>query len=874
MEMRFRDVKFFSSIRTQFGISTCNLLKEFIKLTDQSIMLRIRIKFLNRCKGLKLIPPHLDTWNRYENLCLFNDSSKKRLKLLFFNHVKTVLRLELDDAYRQLMIIRNRIFKVYKNILKVVPWFVSKRFFVYQEKNNRTKWVTEIIRINKKIEWLTLKNNEMIKRDIKPINYFYNDINRNELNVSLSKDTNSNIKINVSPYNFRLDSPLNKLHDNWFVNVSKKTIPEEVRLLLQLGERFSLPFTKKDIDRTLLEFIKCIEKNLFNEVETIGSEIRNQSVPIMKRLSKTTNNYDYNDKFLLRCLHCTKKFTKENPDILFTKADKGNATVAMDLAEYNSKMIEILADSNTYTIINKDPIKKLSNSIRNILSNWLKKEYIDIRTYKKLLITDGLLPRAYGLPKLHKEGYPLRIIISSLKSPLYELACYFHNIIKCSIPEAVSSVSNSFKLVKELNGKILDQGCTVASLDVVSLFTNVPIEYVYEGISKRWDLIKRNTAIPKEDFISAIKLILDSTYFYFNKIVYKQIFGTPMGSPLSPIIADLVLQDLETKAIDRLPFELPLYYRYVDDILLAAPFDHLNEILETFNSFHNRLQFTLEIGINNRINFLDVTIILDDQKILFDRYEKPTNTGRYINYYSQHPVSQKKSIVYGLIDRILLLSHPKFHEKNLVHAINTLLNNCFPLPFIFATINTRIKMLIYNNNNNKKNFNNQCSQKIQKNFFTIPYVKSISESFLPITRKYGFDTAYSVLNKLNKIIKRGKDKIDPMSKNDVVYKISCSNCDMSYVGQTKRQLCTRIKEHMSDIKKKNGLSVVSNHRLEYNHDMNWSEIAILDVETSYCKRIISEMVYIKRQRNSLNKQSDTDLLPDVYLPIIDVLSST
>jgi len=114
-----------------------------------------------------------------------------------------------------------------------------------------------------------------------------------------------------------------------------------------------------------------------------------------------------------------------------------------------------------------------------------------------------------------------------------------------------------------------------------------------------------------------------------------------------------------------------------------------------------------------------------------------------------------------------------------------------------------------------------------------------------------------------------------MSKNDVVYKISCSNCDMSYVKQTKRQLGTRIKEHMSDIKKKNGiLSVVSNHRLEYDHDMNWSETAILDVELSYVKRIVSEMFYIKRQCNSLNKQSDTDLLPDAYLPIIDFLSPT
>jgi len=115
--------------------------------------------------------------------------------------------------------------------------------------------------------------------------------------------------------------------------------------------------------------------------------------------------------------------------------------------------------------------------------------------------------------------------------------------------------------------------------------------------------------------------------------------------------------------------------------------------MEVFNSFHERLQFTLEIGVNYRINFLDVTVILKDQKILFDRYEKPTSTGRHINYYSQHPWSQKRSIIYGLIDRTILLSHPEFHEKNLKGVIKTLLDNCFPLPLIFSTINTRIKTL-------------------------------------------------------------------------------------------------------------------------------------------------------------------------------------
>jgi len=102
--------------------------------------------------------------------------------------------------------------------------------------------------------------------------------------------------------------------------------------------------------------------------------------------------------------------------------------------------------------------------------------------------------------------------------------------------------------------------------------------------------------------------------------------------------------------------------------------------------------------------------------------------------------------------------------------------------------------------------------------------------------------------------------------------VKCYNCDNSYVGQTKRQLGTRLKEHKSDIKKKSGLlSVVLKHILDNNHEMDWSGVAILDKEPSYVKRIISEMIYIKRQHRGLNKQSDTDLLSDTYLPIINIL---
>lgn len=80
------------------------------------------------------------------------------------------------------------------------------------------------------------------------------------------------------------------------------------------------------------------------------------------------------------------------------------------------------------------------------------------------------------------------------------------------------------------------------------------------------------------------------------------------------------------------------------------------------------------------------------------------------------------------------------------------------------------------------------------------------------------------------------------------------NCNASYVGQTKRQLRTRIKEHQTDINKKSGnLSVVSSHRLEFQHVFNWTGVEILDRERSYFKRLTLEMIYIKNQINPLNK---------------------
>ena len=66
------------------------------------------------------------------------------------------------------------------------------------------------------------------------------------------------------------------------------------------------------------------------------------------------------------------------------------------------------------------------------------------------------------------------------------------------------------------------------------------------------------------------------------------------------------------------------------------------------------------------------------------------------------------------------------------------------------------------------------------------------------------------MNSISTFIKTGKDKIKKEDHSNVVYKINCQDCNYSYVGQIKRKLKTRLKEHIKDFNKPtNSLFLVS-----------------------------------------------------------------
>ena len=177
------------------------------------------------------------------------------------------------------------------------------------------------------------------------------------------------------------------------------------------------------------------------------------------------------------------------------------------------------------------------------------------------------------------------------------------------------------------------------SFDVVSLFTNVPIELALSVVEKRLDEVdvSDNTPLPKEALVSLLRLCLSSITFYYNGTVYQQIFGTVMGSLGSVVIAYIVMEYIEDLALSTSPVPTIFWKRYLNDVLSAVPADQVDEMLAHID--HN-IQFTLEREGGHAISFLEVKIIRNDDGSLTTKvYQKPTHTDQYLQFSSHHPTS-------------------------------------------------------------------------------------------------------------------------------------------------------------------------------------------------------------------------------------------
>jgi len=171
-----------------------------------------------------------------------------------------------------------------------------------------------------------------------------------------------NITIDPKKFSTKEGNFLEHTNNKWFINLSNTTIPQEISSLLQFGDRFCLPMLSNK-KYAIHEFIKDIESNMTAHKINNRFLIRNTVIPQFHKFLKNNPSKNIINENLLHMQHIAQLFCR---NIIFTKADEGNITVALDKEHYINKMNELFKDVNTY-MIKKNPIRSIERDLNNFL---------------------------------------------------------------------------------------------------------------------------------------------------------------------------------------------------------------------------------------------------------------------------------------------------------------------------------------------------------------------------------------------------------------------------------------------------------------------------------------------------------------------------
>ena len=209
-----------------------------------------------------------------------------------------------------------------------------------------------------------------------------------------------------------------------------------------------------------------------------------------------------------------------------------------------------------------------------------------------------------------------------------------------------------------------------------------------------------------------------------------------MGSPISPIVTDLYMENFETRSISTSPHPPLMWKRFVDDICVIIKEAHKQEFLEHINSIDPHIQFTSEDSKpDGSMPFLDMLITpTEDGRLNTTVYRKPTHTDMYLKWDSHHPISSKYSVVCTLHHRAkTICSSTNMLQREEEHLQRVLTKCKYPTLAI-----NRVKMKMKKPAQKKKNTSSNNNQpKGQKPYMIVLYYQGLSDSVKRTCNKHG-----------------------------------------------------------------------------------------------------------------------------------------
>ena len=234
------------------------------------------------------------------------------------------------------------------------------------------------------------------------------------------------------------DSAVNT--ERWVINKSKHTLTNNQKSLLKKGLNFAISPCHLP-NREIIAQTEYISRFLpLSKAEALKADITRC---IQNNKMKIKQNITTKEREALQEL-------KELDLITIVEADKGKAAVVLDTAEYKQKMETLLSDNHTYTQLKKDPTNSYKSKLVKLLGSW-EKENKDLKSFKdRVYPTADQTPKIYGAPKIHKEGFPLRPIVSSIGSITYNAARALADILSPLMGKTDHHINNSKDFVRKI----------------------------------------------------------------------------------------------------------------------------------------------------------------------------------------------------------------------------------------------------------------------------------------------------------------------------------------------------------------------------------------------------------------------------------------
>ena len=332
---------------------------------------------------------------------------------------------------------------------------------------------------------------------------------------------------------------------------------------------------------------------------------------------------------------------KKNKEIVITQADKGNSTVVLDRADYERKALELLVQRPFRRLL-RDPTTRIENRVNDLLKKLLKAKEITQSTYEHPL-KGTRPPLFYGSAKIHKENVPLRPIVSTVGTATYKIAKRVSQILTPYVCQANNPIKNTRHFREKMLDPRIEEDKIMVSFDVKALFTSVPIREAQEVIEKviRTDVdLPKRAGMGKEAVIELLKLCLSTSSFRFHETHYEQTDELAVGSPASPVIANLYMEKFEEEALSSFTSTKPkIWDRYVDDVFAIMKAEKVDALLAHLNARHPSIQFTIEREKDGKLPFMDVSVRRTPEgQLNFDVYRKPThNTHTHTHTHTHTP---------------------------------------------------------------------------------------------------------------------------------------------------------------------------------------------------------------------------------------------